>query len=341
MIKSFKKLFSKQKKYELFNINQYKIDTAKFGHMLHDCEAELEEKICDYVGANYACVANSASSLIQLAIIKLRGLASPQSFMANPIYIPSMIPVAVANIVHNSKIPSVFTDDVNWVGRSYVFYNLKGFAEERQGYVPYRIIDSAQEVRRNQFDEDAEDNDLMIFSLYPTKPIGGMDGGIVVSNDKKKIDYFKAATHLGVGKISEDSWKRTLVFPGWKMHANSSQCYVAIKNLEKLDEKNDKLDKIRNKYNEAFGIDNSSRHLYRIDVKKRKEFREQMDLEGIQTGIHYGPAHLYPFYHISMEGPMEQTDKKSKTTVSIPFNERLTTKDVDYIIKKTRGWLCE
>ena len=118
------------------------------------------------------------------------------------------------------------------------------------------------------------------------------------------------------------------------MHTNSSQCYVALKNLEKLDEKNDKLDIIRKKYNDAFGIYNSSRHLYRIDVEKRREFREAMQSDGIQTGIHYGPAHMYPFYRGFVPAEMPKTNIKSKTTVSIPFNEKLTNKDVKFIIDK-------
>ena len=31
----------------------------------------------------------------------------------------------------------------------------------------------------------------MFFSFYPTKPVGSSDGGIIVSNDKAKIDYLK------------------------------------------------------------------------------------------------------------------------------------------------------
>lgn len=338
MIGKFKKFFSRQKQYELFNVNNYNIDTKKFNHLLHDFESELEEKICEYVGADYACIGNSASSLMALALIKIRGLGSVEKFSSSPIYIPSMIPIAVSNVVHNSRIPFCFKDDVEWVGRSYVLYNLATLFDGSEGQRPYKIIDSAQEVRRNQFEEDAENEDLMIFSLYPTKPIGGMDGGIIVSNDKNKIDYFRAATHLGVSSVDNESWKRTLTFPGWKMHPNSAQCYFALKNLEKLDEKNEKLDIIRKKYNEAFGIYNNSRHLYRVDIKNRKEFRSSLESKGIQTGIHYGPAHMYPFYR-SYVLDMSNTNEKSKTTVSIPFNENLKTKDVDFIIKQVEEWL--
>ena len=198
----------------------------------------------------------------------------------------------------------------------------------------YKIIDSAQEVRKNQFAEDAEDKDLMIFSLYPTKPVGGIDGGVIVSNNKEKIDYYRAITHLGVSSVNNNSWERRLITPGWKMHPNSPQCYVALKNLEKLDEKNQRLDEISKKYNEAFDINNSSRHLYRVSVSNKKEFSKNMKELGIETGLHYGPAHLHPFYNIEKSCDLSKTIQASSKTVSIPFNESLKNRDVKFIIDK-------
>jgi hypothetical protein len=65
------KLWFGSKKYSLFNINNYKIDTSKFGSLLHDFENELEQNFASYVGAKYACIANSASSLLELCLAKV------------------------------------------------------------------------------------------------------------------------------------------------------------------------------------------------------------------------------------------------------------------------------
>ena len=327
-------------KYNLFNINHYNIDTSKFKHMLHDFEPELEEKFAKYVGAKYACIGNSASSIMQLALMGIFQNIPSETLMLHQLYLPSMIPVAVANIIHNSGIPSSWEDNVEWVGHSYVLYDAgPALAKVDEQATPFRIIDSAQEVTRNQFATSANDNDLMIFSLYPTKPVGGLDGGIMVSNDESKINYFRTAMHLGVGmtEIQEGSWQRQLIIPGWKLHCNSAQSYVALKNLEKLDEKYERLDEIREKYNDAFGLENSSRHLYRIDVEDRNEFRMEMNDLKIETGIHYAPAHFYPFYRLSIPKSLENTERKAQSTVSIPYNEKLTDEDVDFIIKSIKG----
>ena len=327
------------KKYSLFNINNYKIDTSKFGSLLHDFEDELEQQFAKYVGAKYACVANSASSLLELCLAKVVSMCPVEFLNVYKLEIPSMIPIAVSNLVHNSHIPAKWEDNVDWVGRAYTLYDTKKALSRFKNHIePYKIIDSAQEVRKNQFSEDASDSDIMIFSLYPTKPVGGMDGGVMVSNDKSKIDYYRAVTHLGVASVNNKSWERRLIFPGWKMHPNSAQCYVALKNLEKLEEKNFRLDEIKEKYNQAFEYKNTSRHLYRINVKDKNEFIANMKSFGIETGFHYGPAHLNPFYNIESVGSMQRTLRASAKTVSIPFNEKLTNRDVKFIIDKVNKY---
>jgi len=330
----------KKMKYELFNINNYNIDMSSFEHQLHDpVETELEKEFAAYVGAKYACIANSASSIMSLLLMTIRQNIPQQFLSLYPIKLPSMIPVAMANIVHNSAVPAVWSDDVDWVGHSYVLYDSKmALYRLDPKALSFKIIDSAQEVRRNQFKEDANDEDVMVFSLYPTKPVGGIDGGVLVSNDLEKVNYFRAAMHLGVGshKIGDGSWEKALLLPGWKLHPNAAQCYVALENLKKLDEKYEKIDKIAEKYNDAFSLDNKSRHLYRINVKDRRPFMAKMKELGIQTGIHYAPAHYYPFYDIAEANSLDKTIEQGKTTVSIPLNETHTDDDIDFIIKSIK-----
>ena len=70
----------------------------------------------------------------------------------------------------------------------------------------------------------------MIFSFYPTKPVGGIDGGMIVSDDKDKIIYFKEAVFNGMS-YETNNWERKIKFPGWKMYLNSFQAYVGASQL--------------------------------------------------------------------------------------------------------------
>ena len=165
---------------KLFNIPNYLIDTSKFSHYLHgNIVTEFENNFKEYVGADYACSINSATNAIFLSLT--------YNFPSWTLPIPSLLPPVVVNAIIQSRCSFVFRDDINWIGSSYTLVDCGS----------YKIIDSAQKVDRNQFKNEANDKDLMIFSHYPTKIVGSCDGGMVVSNNKNKIDWFKMAVMNG------------------------------------------------------------------------------------------------------------------------------------------------
>ena len=192
------------------------------------------------------------------------------------------------------------------------------------------IIDSAQEVTRNQYKKHGDPLAQMIFSFYPTKPVGSCDGGMVVSDDKDTIDWYRMMTLNGM-HFSENNWDRKHVAAGYKMHATSIQAHIANENLKKLDKKNERLDEISVVYNTSFGYNNTSRHIYRVRVDNNKRFIEEMKRCGIVCGVHYAHCHNKPFYN--WEGGLPISEKESLDTVSIPFHENLTDHDVREVIK--------
>jgi len=294
----------------LFHLPHYKIDSSQFSHFLHDkIVEEFENNFCEYVGAKYGCSMNSATNSIFLIFLNKKA----------KVKVPSIIPPVVCNAMLTSGNTIEFVDDTAWVGNSYTLHD----------FGDYKVIDSAQRVVRNQFTSEAKDDDLMFFSFYPTKPIGSCDGGIIVSNNKDKIQWFKEACLNGMS-YSENNWDRKIKFPGYKMYMNSFQAYIANENLKKLDSKLEKLSIIREKYNKQFDLKNNSDHLYRINVSNRKEFMEAMKTNGIQTGIHYNALHLNPVYSNKIE-LLQKSELEEKTTVSIPFNEKMSKKQVKYV----------
>jgi len=297
----------------LFNINDYQINTSELGNILHgEIVEEFEQAFAEYVGAKYACFANSASSLIYLS---LKGLNTT-------IRIPSITPPVIPNVIVSSGNKMEFHDDIDWVGDIY---------ELHPG-----IWDSAQMVDKNQYAKIATGADVMIFSFYPTKPVGGCDGGMIVSDSKYVIDRYKTMVLNGT-KPSKNAWDREQVMLGYKMHGNSIQARMAYENLKKLDKKNNTLDQIRLAFNESLGYNNKSHHLYRIRVKDNSKFIEEMKKAGIQCGIHYKAFHKhYLVKNIVKYRDMPKSDLEEKQTVSIPFHEKLSSNNVEYIIDNIR-----
>ena len=300
----------------LFNIPNYNVDTSTFTHYLHgDIVNEFEHNFREYVGAKYSCTVNSATNAIFLALLNKNA----------HLKIPSMIPPVVCNAILTSGNKFDFEDNTKWVGDSYILHE----------FDDYKIIDSAQKVESNQFVKEANDGDLMIFSFYPTKPVGSSDGGIIVSNDHEKIRWFKEATMNGMS-YAHNNWDRNIKFPGYKMYMNSIQCYIANENLKLLDAKKSRLKQIRNVYNKELGYNNTSDHLYRIIVDNNKNFIESIKTLDIVCGIHYDALHENEVYSPQLTDNCPNSSKLSKQTVSIPFNEELTDNEISYIINKIK-----
>ena len=95
----------------LFNVNNYVIDTSKFGnHLNGKVVRKFEEDFCEYVGAKYGCTTSSATNAIFLATLN----------KDTNIKIPSIIPPVVLNAVIHAGNAYSFNDDINWVGHPYV-----------------------------------------------------------------------------------------------------------------------------------------------------------------------------------------------------------------------------
>ena len=305
---------------QLFNVNNHIIDTSEFSNMLHDkVVIEYEKKIANYVGAKYACAINSATNAIFL-IFKMEDYMNPRT-----VKIPSIIPPVVANAIITSGNKIEFNDDVEWVGDSYVMHKFR----------TYKVVDSAQKLERNQFMKECNPNDLMIFSHYPTKPLGGADGGVIVTDDYKKYKWMKEAVLNGT-TFANNNWERGISFPGYKFYMSSIQAKIIMNNFEHYDKKISVLSNLVDIYNRELGYKNKSKHLYRIEVLDNERFVQKMKEAGIICGIHYPALHLNPIYNEDNKFDCPKSKKLQKRTVSLPMNERLSFNELGYILDKVK-----
>ena len=301
---------------QLFNVNNHTIDTSEFSNLLHDeVVIKLERIIAQYVGAKYACSVNSATSVIFLSLLNKNVT----------IDLPSMIPPVVANAIITSGNKINFIDDVDWIGHSYILHQ----------FDDYKVVDSAQKLEKNQFQKECNPQDLMIFSFYPTKPLGSLDGGMVVTDDYEKYKWFKEAVLNGM-TYAENNWERGISFPGYKMYMNSIQAKILMNNFVNFEKKMSVLNSLVNTYNKELGYNNSSQHLYRIEVVDNQEFIKNMKNVGITCGIHYGALHLNSVYNEGKSFECPKSKKLQRRTVSLPMNEKLSYLETEFIIDKVK-----
>ena len=301
---------------QLFKVSTHNIDTSKFSNLLHDnVVEEFEKTIADYVGAKYACSINSATNAIFLSMLNKNVTVD----------LPSMIPPVVANALVTSGNKINFVDNVEWVGDSYVLHQ----------FDDYKIVDSAQKLEENQFEKECNPEDLMLFSFYPTKPLGGSDGGMIVTDDYEKYRWFKSAVLNGMS-FADNNWERKISFAGYKMYMNSIQAQICLNNFKTFKEKMSSLRNLVDIYNRELGYNNSSSHLYRIEVIDNQKFINNMKKDNIICGIHYSALHLNSVYNNGKKFKCPNSEKLQSRMVSLPMNEDLTDDGITYIINKVK-----
>ena len=175
----------------------------------------------------------------------------------------------------------------------------------------------------------------MFFSFYPTKPLGGSDGGIIVTDDYEKYRWFKSAVLNGMS-YANNNWERKISFPGYKMYMNSIQAQICLNNFKTFKEKMSSLQNLVDIYNRELGYNNSSSHLYRIEVTDNQKFINKMKENGIVCGVHYSALHLNAVYNNGNEFICPKSEKLQSRTVSLPMNEDLSDDDISYVIKKVK-----
>ena len=301
----------------LFHLNYHKINTGDFNHVLHgNIVNTVEEEIANFVGAKYGVGINSATNALLQSILNKK----------KDITIPTMIPPVVCNAVVTSGNNLSFNDNTEWVGDSYIFAK----------FDDYKIVDSAQKLEKDQFKKECNDKDLMIFSFYPTKPLGGVDGSIIVSNDKNKIEYIRTLAYNGMSQ-EKNSWDRKQSLPGYKFYLPSINANVIYSAFSQYESKLARLKNVKEYYNEQLNLNNTSNHLYRIRVKNRKELIQKFEDNNISYGIHYNCQHKTQCFKKNIS--LEKSEKESEETISIPFHEELKLKDQKLIINLVQDYV--
>jgi len=145
--------------------------------------------------------------------------------------------------------------------------------------------------------------DIGCFSFYPSKNLGALgDGGIVTTDDDEIAERIRLLRNHGEAK------DRLHVEPGYCSRLHALQAAFLQQKLPYLDEWNMLRMRAAEIYGDLLGETDAVLpvrregvthvyHLYVIRVKNRDRVRQALGEMGIQTGIHYQvPLHLEPAF---------------------------------------------
>ena len=179
------------------------------------------------------------------------------------------------------------------------------------------------------------------FSFYPGKNLGALgDSGAVTTNDKELAKMIRAIANYG----SEVKYENK--FSGLNSRMDEIQAGILSVKLKYLDDENAKRKGIAQYYLNHINnpkiilpeiingnIDSHVWHLFVIRTERRDELKEYLEINNVQTVIHYPiPPHKQKCYEKLNNLKFEITEKIHKEVLSLPISPILSEKDMVTIV---------
>lgn len=313
----------------------------------------FESRLSKYVGSGYAVgVANGLDALrlilrayIQLGCFK-RG---------DEVIVPANTFIATVLAVTDSGLIPVFVDpdiathniDVASVAKAVTprtcaviavhLYGLSAYSPELADYCRLHglklIEDSAQAIGAEASGlMCGHQGDAAAFSFYPTKNMGALgDGGIVTTDDAELADTVRILANYGSRSRYEN------IMEGLNSRLDPIQAAMLSVKLDHIDSENDGRRELAAIYNST--IDHNHvikpvepsgyRHVYHqyvIRTDNRERFRRYMADNGVETDIHYPvPPHRQPCYARYASVALPVAERLASEVVSLPISPACTS----------------
>lgn len=195
--------------------------------------------------------------------------------------------------------------------------------------------------------------DFGCFSFFSNKNISTGEGGMIVTNDEKMYEKLKLFRSHGMTSMSYErakghSTSYDVVELGFNYRMDDIRAAIGISQLKKLVPDIMKRKKVREKYIELLNDVNnitipfknwnelSASYIFPVVLSNgtkegRDVLREYLADNGIQTSIHYPPAHRFKIYEHYNKGNLPVTDYVADNEFTLPMYGALIDQEIQYI----------
>ncbi len=361
------------KKIKLQNIRQQNLDLSEgliqdliqlldSGTYVSDVSVEnFEKKFSKYVEARYAIGVSSGSSALEIGL-KALGIKS-----GDEVIVPSLTFIAtIEAILTVGAVPVLIDIDKNtWnidpicLGdaitkktKAVIPVHLHGRLADMENIMKiageYNIMvleDAAQAHGSSRNGKTAGSiGDIAAFSFYPGKNLGALgEAGAITTNNQTYFEKSKLIRNYG----SREKYKH--ITRGNNFRMDELQGKFLIRKLAYLNKwteqriKNAKVyDQILDDLNIPHTVKDTGTHVYHIYsvlVENRDKVMIKMKSHGIDVSSHYPvPCHRQEGYKnfVKIGSNLSQTEFVTSRLLSLPMDERIKPKDIEFICKKLK-----
>lgn len=347
--------------------------------------AEFEQNFSDYTGSPGSVALTSATAGMHLALKAMN--IGP----GDEVITPSMTWVSTVNLITLAGATPVFADidkdtfmvtpqaikecitprtrlmiPVHFAGAAADMEPIRQLAADNGIAV---IEDAAHALGTCYKDERIGSRGTAIFSFHPIKNLTTGEGGMFCSDDEELLTRIRQLKFhgLGVDAFDRDTLGRApqaeVLEPGYKYNLPDVLAVLGIKQLQRLDEFNQKRTALAMYYRQRLSEIEEilplsdptcpichSWHLFivRLDTDKvgfsRDTFMSELKRRNIGTGLHFRAVHLQKYYRDSMglqPGMLPNTEWNSERICSLPLFPDMTGEDVDDVVDAIKDILLK
>jgi perosamine synthetase len=200
---------------------------------------------------------------------------------------------------------------------------------------------------------------MSCFGFYPNKQCTTGEGGMILTDDERLADICMCLRNQGRGK--GDGWLAHERL-GYNFRLSDINCAIGVVQMSRIEEFKAKRKKVAQYYQEMLADESRVivpcepadcdmswfvfviRLHERYSVEQRDSVLRRMNEKGVQVSNYFPPVHLQPFmvrdfgYKL---GDFPITDSVCKSTIALPFHNKLSKDDAAAVCKTLRQCLDE
>jgi dTDP-4-amino-4,6-dideoxygalactose transaminase len=201
--------------------------------------------------------------------------------------------------------------------------------------------------------------DVGCFSFFANKNLATGEGGMLVTANAELAQKLR---HLRSHGMTTMSWERhrghayqyDVVALGYNFRFDEMRAAIGRVQLRKLAAGNEKRARAWARYVERLGgvagvhvpfrqrAGQLAHHLCPILLDERVdrlELMKRLRQLGVQSSVHYPPAHLMSIHRDVAAGDLPLTETVGRRELTLPLHPRMTADDVDYVVETLRSCL--
>lgn len=335
----------------------------------------FEKKFSKFTQSKYAIGVSSATAALHLSLISL-GITK-----GDEVIVPNITFPATANVVLMTGATPILVDvdydDVNILPDSIE----ESITEKTKAIIPVhfagksckikKIVSIAKKSKLKIVEDCAHAigtkiqnrhvgnfGDAGCFSFYPTKNITSLEGGMVVTNNKRILEQIRILRNHGINRTlkerysSSHPWDYDIQILGYNYRLDEIRSTLGLSQLKRIDKINAGRQEAFSYYYQKLknvngvvlptldDLKNNSCHLFCIKIEpkkfgKNRDFVFKKLLEfGISTSIHYKPLNLFSIYKKSAKSfsCLKNSSIIYKQILSLPLYSGITNDEQDRVV---------